>query len=295
MQQSSVIKPIYFYISAGVVLLITLFFALTWRIPLFDYDFERFFPLEDEELVFYQKYRETFGNDNDYLLLAIHRAQGVFEKDFLDQVKSVETSLQSITSVEQTVSLLSLKEPRKAPMGVIPVAVLRADSEDLSRDSARIMQQERLVGNLIDESASYLNILIKHEDRISKEDGDQLYAAIKEMLAEQEISDYVLAGKAKAQGVFVSKLQSEFALFLSISAVLILLMLAVTYRTWWAVLLPFVLLLLAIFWTISWMSLAGKALDVLSVMLPTILLIVGMSAIIHLMNKYLFEFASGQR
>ena len=35
----------------------------------FNYDFEQFFPADHPETTFYREFRETFGSDNDFLIV----------------------------------------------------------------------------------------------------------------------------------------------------------------------------------------------------------------------------------
>jgi uncharacterized protein len=53
----------------------------------FDYDFESFFPQDDEELSFYQEFRAEFGNDNDYLLIALGHKPDIFDLEFSENCK----------------------------------------------------------------------------------------------------------------------------------------------------------------------------------------------------------------
>lgn len=58
-------------------------------------------------------------------------------------------------------------------------------------------------------------------------------------------------------------------------------MLALIYRSSRGVIVPILVLVIGIAWAFGLILLSGKALDVMSVMQPTIFLIVGLSAIIH--------------
>ena len=55
----------------------------------FNYDFEAFFPNEDNELGVYETHRNRFEWDNEFVLLGIENKAGIFNKHFLQKV-SVE-------------------------------------------------------------------------------------------------------------------------------------------------------------------------------------------------------------
>jgi hypothetical protein len=52
---------------------------------------------------------------------------------------------------------------------------------------------------------------------------------------------------------------------------------------------PIVVVLLAILWTLALMTVTGKALDIMTVLLPTMMFVVGMSDVVHIVTKYLEE------
>jgi predicted RND superfamily exporter protein len=64
------------YVLVGLTLVL-LFLGYSSSKLEFDYDFEKFFPQEDNDLVFYEDYREKFENDSDFILLGFTNKIGV--------------------------------------------------------------------------------------------------------------------------------------------------------------------------------------------------------------------------
>ncbi|MEJ2006495.1 MAG: hypothetical protein P8X57_16395, partial [Cyclobacteriaceae bacterium] len=56
-----------------IVILVLVSAFLAWQLPSlqFNYVFEDFFPVDDPELAYYQEFKAQFGEDNDYVLLAV--------------------------------------------------------------------------------------------------------------------------------------------------------------------------------------------------------------------------------
>ena len=276
------------FLFLGIAVSVTLFIFLFRPNVVFDYDFESFFPQDDTELSFYQTFRNEFENDNDYLLIALGNSPDIFDPAFLQAAGKINSLIQNLTSVEKTVSLLDLEEPTINPFGIRYDRLLDWSNPEKLEESRNLIQQsEELRGNLISKESRYLLLIVKNEQRISKEDGDLLYASIKSILEDSAIEDYFSAGKIKAQGEFVSLLQKEFAFFLGISFLLIVTLLYLIFRSWWGILVPVVVLAFGILWTISLSLYAGKPLDVMTVMQPTILSVIGLAALVHFFNHYL--------
>jgi len=82
-------------------------------------------------------------------------------------------------------------------------------------------------------------------------------------------------------------MQQELLIFLSASLVLIVIFLVSAYRSFWLTVLPLVVVFLGAVWILGTMSLMNKPLDILMVLLPTIMFVVGMSDVVHILTKYL--------
>lgn len=279
----------------GSAVLMTLIIALFKPTILFDYDFESFFPQEDKELAFYQDFRSRFENDNDYLLIALGSNPDVFDSGFFAKANMLNENLKKLDKVDNTVSLLDLEEPIINPFGIRYRKILDWVNWETLNDSkeAILGSSSQWKGNLINEKGNFLLIILKNEQRISKEDGDLLYMEIKKLVENSGLSEYHIAGKIRAQGEFVQLMQEEFSFFLGISVLLIVLLLIAIFRTWWGVLVPLVVLVFGIVWSVALSLYFGKPLDVMSVMQPTILAVVGLAALIHFFNHYLTQIRNG--
>ncbi|MEO1055233.1 MAG: MMPL family transporter [Bacteroidota bacterium] len=280
--------------SLAFVILGTLFLAFFLKDVKFNYEFESFFPTDDTDLDFYLAYRETFENDNDYLLLGIEHQPSVFDSAFLNRVDQVADGLKELNLVSSVFSLLDVKYPVISAAGYFEIPALHTDApEKYKIDSTKIFRNESLVGNAISKDGRHLALLIKHKQQITKPEADSLVVQITDLMHQHGFDDYRLAGKAKAQGIYINKMQEELTIFLSISIVLVTIFLTLAYRTWWGVIVPLVVVLLSVIWIIAIMGLLGKSLDILMILLPTIMFVVGMSDVIHILTKYIEELRLG--
>lgn len=272
----------------GIAMAVTLVIILFPPKLIFDYDFESFFPQDDNELFFYQEFRENFENDNDYLLIALGRNPDIFDSGFLDQSMTFVNALNQLEDVIQVISLLDIEDQIISPFGISGSKVLNWDSkEDLNKSLAKINQSDQWIGNLINKDSRYLLVIVKNRQNISKEDGDILYNSIQTLIADSDIGEVYSAGKIKAQGEFVRLLQDEFSFFISFSILLVVFVLYLIFRTWWGIMIPLVVLAIGIIWILSFSLYTGKALDVMSVMQPTVLSVIGLAAMVHFFNHFI--------
>ncbi|MCC9167032.1 efflux RND transporter permease subunit [Pontibacter harenae] len=275
----------------GVFTAASLYFASRLR---FDYNFDNFFPKGDPDLAYYFSYRDKFGNDNDYILIGLDNDGSVFEQEFLVKVDSLTSFLQRQLDVTAVLSPTTVKSPVIEHFGYFEIPYLHLEEPArYAHDSLQIYQNRELVGTLFSEDATAVSLFIQTTDNLSKEASDTLVVAMKQRLAELELTQHHMAGKALAQSVFVEKMKIELAIFMSASIVLVIVFLWISFRTLWGVLVPLVVVLLSILWGMGVMGIFHKPLDIMTVLLPTILFVVGMSDVVHIISRYLTEIGQG--
>ncbi|TND09029.1 MAG: hypothetical protein FD123_1432 [Bacteroidetes bacterium] len=275
--------------------IITVFSFSSARHLKFDYDFESFFPSGDPELEIYQDFRKTFEYDNEFVLLAFENKKGIFQKDFLEKVQGFADSLRQARNVTSVIAPTDLEYAVVGPLGPVKLPYLHIDEpEQYATDSARIYKSEELVGSFFSTDARSLCLYIKTTEGIAKLPSDTLLGLMNGMIETSGFDGYHMAGKINGQKVYLDRLQNEFVVFFISSFFLIMLFLLISFRSAWGVWVPIVIVLLAILWTMGLMQVTGKALDIMTVLLPTMMFVVGMSDTVHIMSKYLEEMRAGR-
>lgn len=278
----------------SVFALLTLFLIYVSTQLKFDYEFERFFPINDSDIEFFLKYREKFENDNDFVLIAIDNKKGIFDETFLKKAKKLNDTLKSYLLITKVNSPFTLKYPVINDFGAIEVPFLHWNNPELyEKDSIRIFKSKQLVGTFFSTNAQSLAFVIENVENPSKAKSDSLADFIENNITALDFDDYHIAGKIHAQRIFVQKMQFELAFYMSMGIVLLTLFLWFTFRNWWAVFVPLMVVLFAIIWIMGFMGLAGKKMDVLITLLPLIMFVVGISDVIHIYSRYIEELRKG--
>ncbi|AHM63659.1 putative RND superfamily exporter [Flammeovirgaceae bacterium 311] len=275
----------------GLLTLVAGFFITRLR---FDYNFENFFPTGDQDLEFFLEYREQFENDNDFLLIGIENKAGVFQQDFLQRLDSVTRALDNLPLTRQVLSVTNLKNPIIGPLGIFEPPALRIDQPRYyALDSAELWANPAVMGTLLAPNTPAVAIAINHKQQISKQQADSLMLQVNQILAPHPFDEVHLAGKVRAQSVYVEKMQLEFAVFAGASLVLVIIFLTLAYRSLWGVAVPILVVVLTVVWILGLMAATGKMLDVMMVLMPTIMFVVGMSDVVHILTKYIEELRNG--
>jgi predicted RND superfamily exporter protein len=252
----------------------------------FDYDFEKFFPPGDTETEFFDEFRTKFGNDYDFLLIGLTKKSGIYDTLYFQKIEKLTDTLKQLPNVIQVHSVTNLRIPN--------VKLVHLHNDSLLRlDSIKLNQTKELEGSFISTDQKTSCIFLETKGRIAKKPSDELIKEIEVIVAGSGFEEYHIAGKIKAQQVYLSRMQKEIVFFVAISAVIVIIFLAITFQSVSNVIVPFFVVILSIVWQLGIMHFVGKKIDILTVLLPTILFIVGMSDVIHILSKYMEELRAG--
>lgn len=289
----------------------------------FEFDFEQFFPAGDDDLAFFLEFRERFEPDDNFLLVGIPRESGVFEQDFLKRVRDFSLSARRITfpvqakgviapyvyykeddpdstayldPVQSAQSLLQVEYPVRNPFtGFAMVPALHLDEPDrYDRDRERILNDVRLVDNLIDEDAQTLVVVLKTVENINQEVATKLIGELKTLLQEYEFDEYHLLGRSYFQTEIVRLQIREFILATLVSILLVFLTMLFLFRRLWGIAVALTSILVGLMIFVGFLGAFGRVLDSLALLYPIIMIIVATSDVVHVMSKYIDELERGQ-
>ena len=263
----------------------------------FDYDFEDFFPKNDPETEYYLEFRKSFETDNDFFIVALENEGSIFDSTFLSHVDSLTKNLQALPNIEECAGPTSLMTYAVDPLfgGVFETPVLSANSsQSFKQDSVAIWNSPSYVGVFFGTNGRSVAINMKQTQRLGKEKCDELTKNIQAEVNKFQFKKAHVIGRALGQKLYVELMIKELALFISISLVLTTIFLFIAFRSGWGIIIPTTVVLLSIVWTLGFLKIMGKDLDLMLTVLPTILFVVGMSDSVHVLTKYMQELRKGK-
>ena len=265
----------------------------------FVFDFERFFPQGDEDLDYFNEFKEEFEDDDNFLLVAFSDSISVFNQPLLERIDSFTRLSATWESVEDVKSISNFYYFVKFPLGGFspPYPAIRPKEPNrYARDSIRIMQDERLVGNLIAKNAKSTVVFIKTKNRLTLEESTDLLNEIKGFLSDLPPDKYHILGRAYFQNELVRQQIWEFIFNTVVAFFLVTIILWLLLRRILGVLIAIVSMGLCLLLFMGLIGLFDIELDMLSSLFPIVMIIVGVSDVVHLMSKYIDEYEkSGKR
>lgn len=273
---------------------ITIVLGIALRNVRLDYDFEKFFPTSDPELDRYQAFRDRFGNDNDFLLVAAEHKPSVFDQAFLVTFDSLGQRLGRLPDMRSVNSPTRLEEPVITPVGVFSVPVLRTDHDStLTADSLRIVADDRIREAYFSPASDALLMVAQTAPGLSKARSDALLEGVEQVIRQSGLEGVHIAGRIHGQYYYIQKMERELVLFLSSGIALLAVFLFLGFRSLLGVVVPIGVVGLAILWEVGAMTLFNEPLSILTMLLPTILFVVGMSDVVHLLETFLEHIRAG--
>lgn len=272
----------------SLLLIITAFFALQLPKLKFDYDFNSFFPKGDSELAFYDELNKDFGEYNNFLLITL-MSDSITSPKVLTQIKSFSDGLTEWKEIERVESPFNQNRFQITPFGLnqVPLVTIRGIS------NAQI-EERGLLGTFFGRDGKSLMIIIHHEAPESKEAGDDFYNKIQDHTDSSLPFKNIISGKTQMQNDFTNKLESEIGKLLGLAFTVIIICLLLIFKSTKGVIMPLVVLIITLIWMMGSISLMGKPLDIMAIVIPALLLIVSVSDVIHFVNKYDVQIKAGQ-
>lgn len=261
----------------------------------FDYDFEKFFPQENDDLSFYKNYRETFENDNDFIIIGLVNEKGIFQQDFLKKTAQFTTELRQLPHLREVVSPLEMKYYELSAINLRERKFFHInDVSKFEGDSLRLIGSKEPVAEMVSMENKSFILVIKNKQLINKEDSDELATALQLLIDQQSFDEVHVMGKIMGQKAYIDVMKVEFLTFAAISIFVLVIFLIIAYRALWGILIPLATVLLAVIGSLGFMQLSGTPLNMMTTLLPVIMLVVGMSDVVHLVSKYLEEVRYGR-
>lgn len=263
-----------------------------------DFSFDSFNPPDEEEFLLYEAYRDTFGYaDNTVQIAFRNEGASIFDREFLLEVDAIMEKIGALPHVDSVIRPKTIQVFERRPGAFLPTPRKIFDFEDSTGiESGRqtLLADTLLYAGLVSRDTQFFAAFaIIDPSILDSSIRDTIAAKIERILASAEIENQV-SGIPLIRTQYVRRITRELFVFLGLSLVLIILILFLTYRSFWGIWVPMIAVLVSLVWCLGFMGWWGTPIDLMSELLPPIIFVVGMSDIIHLVTKYIEELKEGK-
>lgn len=271
-------------------------YGLTWlRI---DPSNARLFPHQGEDFQVYQRFLATFGSDES-LLVALHDPQQILlAPEGLAAVRRLTQALAELPHVAAVHSLTTAQDTTQLRLTPFGMAVPRLIPNDaLTPDQIEaIRRNAQVIGTLLAADLHTAGILVVPDAAdMATSTREAWIAAVRATAAQHAVHGrrtYV-AGTPLERSEVTRYIQGDQR---RIIPVVLLVLFGVTYSIYrvkrFAVL-ALMCVLLSLIWTMGVVGFVGVPLNVITSLLPAVILVVSVSVAIHLINQFIAEIEAG--
>jgi predicted RND superfamily exporter protein len=260
----------------------------------FSFNFEDFFPQGDPDLEFFERFKDKFEADDNFLLIAVENEKGVFEQDFLEDFDSLGRALRPLEIVRGIQSVTTINYPIITPFAVTQIPAIHIDDpERYESDKKVLLEDERFVGNLISEDAKSVVIFVKTGDQMLQANAENLMDSVRLLANSFDFDAVHYLGRANFQKELVSMQKREIIVSAAISNVLVIIILFFIFRTFWGTVISMGSVVLGLLLFMGTLGALGRELNAMAALYPVLMVIVGTSDVIHILSKYIDELKKG--
>lgn len=262
------------------------------------YDFARTVPPNDPDMVFLNKFREQFGEDGNVVAIGV-KDSALYTLNNFKAFQQLTRELGQVDGVNGVISLPALKIIQKDTVNTrFFLAALFPDSVDSQPhlDSLlRIAQGQRFyMGQLMNEANGATMLLVSMKgEYTNSEKRIGLTSRLVELGSQFSARTGVelhYAGLPFVRSVVATQVRSELSLFLYLSAIVTGVIMLAFFRSVRAVIFSMIMIGVMVVWTLGTIALLGFKITLLSGLIPPVIVTIGITNAIYLLNKYHVEY-----
>ncbi|MDP4185185.1 MAG: MMPL family transporter [Bacteroidota bacterium] len=262
------------------------------------YEYAPLLPKKDPASVDYKNFREKFGEEGNVIYV------GVEDRDFfrLDHFKHWTQLCKSLSKVEGVENLLSVSNSYKLIKNqekhkfevqkIFPDTI--QNQEQLDSLSRSFHAQPIYRNNLYNEKSNcYLLAITVNKDKMKTKQREMLISNIQKTCNSFSQNTGIrlhYSGLPYIRVVTAEKIKKELFIFVFLALAICIAILFVFFRTFKAILFPTIIVIIGVIWGVGLLALFGYKITLLSGKIPVLLIVIGISNCIYLLNKYHYEF-----
>ncbi len=236
--------------------------------------------------------RDTFGSGE----MAIAALEGdIWTPEALTALQAVTEAVSEVDGVQRVTSLANAKRMEEADGFLNIEDLLPADGEITAEEIKSIRDyvdgHPLYAGRLVSKDGRYAAVIVEVDPGL---DMKALNQALLKALRSNWKGRVYLAGTPALSGYILETMQRDMPIQMGAAALIIALVLFLNFRSQRGVFLPLLTVITALIWSLGLGGWLGFKLGTISSILPVVVLAVGSSFTLHILNRFYHELAHGE-
>ncbi|MFP4367512.1 MAG: efflux RND transporter permease subunit [Bacteroidales bacterium] len=262
------------------------------------YEYPPLLPETDSTLIEFNRYKETFGEDGNIVIV------GIVNHDFFDQEPLSDwlimmDDLQKIKGVKTAVSVTNaynlVKDNQQRNFGVEPMTLEAPVTQEKADSLGKVISTLPFYKGLLydDKSGTYLILVTLEREILVSRARNKLVDKIEDVTSEYSAGhdlDIHYSGMPYIRIKTAEKIEGELYMFILLALVITGLILYLFFRSARVVVFSLLVVTTGVIWSLGSIALLGYEITLLTAMIPPLLIVIGIPNSVFLLNKYHNEF-----
>lgn len=265
----------------------------------FTYDFARIVPDDDPKYLDYLAFQEKFGEDGNVMVIGMQN-RSLFDVDVFSDWYALGNEIKEINGIEGIVSVPHAQKLQKIPgtreVELAPLVQGEPRSQEevdsLRDEFSKLPFYKGLIYNP-ETHATIMGITFDPEKLDSKARlamVDTIVQYSQRFEANHNSVELHYSGLPYLRTYNMTTIRKELTRFLILAMVILAAILFFLFRNGYAVIFPLIVVIFGAIWSVGTLSLLGYKITILTGILPTLIVVIGIPNCIYMLNKYHGEF-----
>jgi predicted RND superfamily exporter protein len=249
-----------------------------------------------------QKFREQFGEDGNVIAIGF-KDSAIYEQKNFETYRTFARNVKQISGVSEVIALpvlkMGLKDTEKSRFylaNIFPETIRSQEEFDSLLNVAR--NQKLYMDKLVNMTNGATMMLVTvNKDVMNSALREPLTASLLEAAEQFQKSTSITphyAGLPFIRTVVTSQVKREMQIFLVASILITGFIMFIFFRSSRAVIFSMIIIGIVVIWTVGTLALFGYKITLLTGLIPPVIVTIGITNAIYLLNKYHLEFARTQ-
>jgi uncharacterized protein len=282
----------------SILLVVTAFLGYHARRVEMSYEYASMLPKKDPAFRDYQQFVEVFGEEGNLIIIGIQDAD-FFQIDRFKAWEEFSNELSGVDGVEDLLSVTNaynlVKNTHERRFEIRKIFSDTISSQKELDQNAGEFRSLPFYRNLIynPEADAFLLAITVNKDKMHTRERENMVKSIQRIGRNFELKQNVdlhYSGLPYIRVVNSIQIKKELYFFSVLALAICIIVLFIFFRSLKAVVIPVIIVLTGVVWSLGMLSLFGYKITILSGMIPPLLIVIGIPNSIYMMNKFHQEY-----
>lgn len=278
------------------ILVYTLFMGYKGLEVEYNYDFSQTVPDTDEEMIYYNSFKDTFGEDGNVFAIGL-KDSSIFEVEKFKLYNEYVTKVENIYGVKGALGLPRLqalkKNNEKKNFDFVNIFDPFPNSQNEYDSLLNQVKNEKFYEGKILNDDGALTLLVTIDKNILNSESrnklmNDLISTSEEFRSESGIKLHY-AGLPYSRYVLAESVKKELTNLLIFSVVVLGIILFIFFRSIDTVFVPLIIIGIVVTWVFGTLALFGFKITLLTGLIPPIIVVIGIPNCVYMLNYYHFS------